>query len=380
MPDESSLLERIGKANTKEPAASDNDKAIEALRALCVETNILSRLADLHDTHLVLLHSDTNEGRLVASSLQASLTLSSHRDQWLHLDAGHVQTVESTGLDVRKEQELDSALRGYIRTLTKLITTLKSRSSSLTVCATGGYKVQAAYAYVVALLHNVKTSYLFEKYDRDIVLPLLPLRADLERVWMGVSPRILCQLHRCDDPTHGLPPKQFNEYKELLTPFVERVVGDRYRVNVLGEALLSAQVYQQIRPQSDGTVTLKRAGKEGNTPPDVMQWAVEHLASFKGAVHVQVADWLKGNQLTVGSITRQIGETVNPWTVAVYVPTTKGSKTNMLVKCIVRLQAQCEGEARAVRDWLCEHLGSRRENHHQYGRDFPSPGGDGPRD
>ncbi len=162
-----------------------------APRELGAEANAFhSLVAEGHvaeDCRVVLLHSDTAQGRQVAALLDA-----------LHSNAGReVARVPIEGLD---HTDADRFARVGLRELAKqLCKEVRERSpAACAVDATGGFKAQIAVAVQIGQALGVRVLYRHESFPRVIEFPPLPIALD-----QGVRRRasgIYRLLHEAADP------------------------------------------------------------------------------------------------------------------------------------------------------------------------------------
>lgn len=135
-----------------------------SLETTSAETNTLRALELDQPDRLVLLYSDTDEGRFCAEVL---------RDLY-----------QTRGLQVMTEKiaELGYGARVFTRGLKGLVDVAlrhirdaNEKSQTPTLCATGGFKAEIAFLNVLGALIGVEVVYLHERHRELVRLPPLPL-------------------------------------------------------------------------------------------------------------------------------------------------------------------------------------------------------------
>lgn len=152
--------------------------------AISAESHTLTRLNVGAIDTLVLLPSDTPEGRFCAEQLAAYyMPLVREVKQ---------ETLKALGYAGFAEQ----GLRSLIDTVFKLYRNYRDRSEIVFV-ATGGFKAEIAYLNLIGALLQVEVVYIHEQFRELVRLPRLPLTWDLSFIeaqaaffaWIEAEPR-----------------------------------------------------------------------------------------------------------------------------------------------------------------------------------------------
>lgn len=170
------------------PAAVDVDRWMKNAdpAAASAETNTLAKL-DLADTDiLVLLHSDTPEGRFCAERLKTYYSLNVREMILAQIGKlGYGAAQFTSGLKAL----VDAAIHHIHR----------ARESALepVFCATGGFKAEIAFLNLMGALLEIEVVYIHELHRELVRLPRLPLTWDADFVanhsdffrWIDSEPR-----------------------------------------------------------------------------------------------------------------------------------------------------------------------------------------------
>jgi putative CRISPR-associated protein (TIGR02619 family) len=184
-----SLLTSAGRA--PEDAPPPLDDLIRLLRdtppsQASAETNSLSRLASPGD-RIVLLHSDTPEGKLCAEALHRHLRLAGHDTE--------TRLVKDLSYEESRFKFL--GLRSLVGTLVEVVGTERRRGRDVRLNATGGFKAEAGYVTLVGLLLGAPVYYIHERFDDIVEMPAIPVSWNLALVaehesffsWIDEEPR-----------------------------------------------------------------------------------------------------------------------------------------------------------------------------------------------
>jgi len=157
---------RIGRHDLREPSS---------LTELSAELNSLQRLGLGAGDHVVLLATDTAEGRACGEMLARCVT------NVFHLPETDVRVVRIEGLQVRDAERLRKV--GLVKLLDTILTYVMDPQirfgSEIVLNATGGYKGVVPFLTVVGMLFRLRTVYIFEFAETLICLPPLPFSFDL---------------------------------------------------------------------------------------------------------------------------------------------------------------------------------------------------------
>ena len=156
--------------------------------AASAETNTLRALELTEQDRVVLLHSDTSEGRFCTERLAA------------YLNAGRCRSAELRPLIALGYHAGGFAQRGLRSLVSEAVKAIKeARSGGLepVLCATGGFKAEIAFLNLLGALLQVEVCYIHEHFREMVRLPRLPLTWDAAFVehnldfftWIDDEPR-----------------------------------------------------------------------------------------------------------------------------------------------------------------------------------------------
>lgn len=148
----------------------------EAQRRLSAETHALQRLGISAGTEVILLASDTAEGRVCAEMLRDAVLLA------FELTEEAVRIERVAGLQVRNPQQLRQAgLPNLIRgVIDEIRAAARVPGQRVVLNSTGGFKGVAPFIAVLGMILGVRTVYVFEFAETLIDLPPLPITFDLQ--------------------------------------------------------------------------------------------------------------------------------------------------------------------------------------------------------
>jgi len=136
-------------------------------------TSILQKgyLADR--TRLVLLVSDTEEGRLLGETLKRYYLGRANKWRFAEVEASSLEGLTDT--DIRRFRT--EGLRNLVRAVANIARSFGS--NRIVINATGGYKAQISFAGMVGQALDIPVCYLFERFSEVIELPPQPISLDL---------------------------------------------------------------------------------------------------------------------------------------------------------------------------------------------------------
>ncbi len=150
------------------------------------ETNTLARLELTETDVLVLLHSDTPEGRFCAERLQT-------------LYRGTVREVmlEKIGKLGYGADHFTAGLKALVDIAIRKVHEASAHGMTPLFCATGGFKAEIAFLNLMGALLGIEVVYIHELHRELVRLPRLPLTWDAEFVarhedffrWIDEEPR-----------------------------------------------------------------------------------------------------------------------------------------------------------------------------------------------
>jgi putative CRISPR-associated protein (TIGR02619 family) len=134
------------------------------------ELNVLDKLAIGDRDQVVLVHSDTDEGRLCAGALNDLLKT--------RCDC-RMNSVPGMTYDAAT---FDKALGAFASLLVDEAKKARKLGREPHFAAAGGFKAQTAFAAIVGLLIEAPVYYVHEKFDRLVTMPPVPLGWKFELV------------------------------------------------------------------------------------------------------------------------------------------------------------------------------------------------------
>lgn len=154
--------------------------------AASAETNTLKRLELSEADVLVLLHSDTPEGRFCAERLQT-------------LYGGTVREVglEKIGKLGYGADHFTAGLKALVDVTLRKVHEARAHGTTPLFCATGGFKAEIAFLNLTGALLGIEVVYIHELHRELVRLPRLPLAWDADFVvrhedffrWIDEEPR-----------------------------------------------------------------------------------------------------------------------------------------------------------------------------------------------
>jgi putative CRISPR-associated protein (TIGR02619 family) len=150
------------------------------------ETNTLARI-DLAGTDtLVLLHSDTPEGRFCAERLKTLYVSKVHETILVHIGKLGYGAAEFT-----------SGLKALVDVVIRRVHEGQARGMQTLFCATGGFKAEIAFMNLMGALLGIEVVYIHEQHRELVRLLHLPLTWDAQFVakhgdffrWIDTEPR-----------------------------------------------------------------------------------------------------------------------------------------------------------------------------------------------
>lgn len=211
------------------PAAPEVERWMEEADAAVVsaETNTLRGLGLEATDKVVLLHSDTPEGRYCAERLQT-----------------YLQHDRCRGASLRPLAALGYhsggfAQRGLRSLVSEAITAIKQgcrEGLEPVLCATGGFKAEIAFLNLLGALLQIEVVYIHELFREIVRLPRLPLAWDAEFVarnleffeWIDAVPRPSVEV---ENRLKGCPE---------LRPLIEDDPDGHTYLNAAGDLLFKA--------------------------------------------------------------------------------------------------------------------------------------------
>ncbi len=150
------------------------------------ETNTLSRLDTFDEDEIVLLHSQTKEGKYCAQRLAEF-----YEPQ---VAAVHIEEIGSLGYAADR---FSVGLKSLVEIVARHYRRARNRNRLVVFCATGGFKAEIAYLNLLGALLDVEVHYVHELHRQLVTLPALPLDWNVDFVkehktffeWIDAEPR-----------------------------------------------------------------------------------------------------------------------------------------------------------------------------------------------
>lgn len=178
-----------GRAGDALPDAAEVDRWLAAADPISAsaETNTLRSIGVEGADHVLLLHSDTSEGRFCSDRLHSFY-------------AGKCRRVEARPLTALGYAGANFSQKGLKVLVHEAIAAVRhARDASLdpVFCATGGFKAEIAFLNLLGALLAVEVFYIHERFREVVRLPRLPLTWDADWVlqrqeffeWIDAEPR-----------------------------------------------------------------------------------------------------------------------------------------------------------------------------------------------
>ena len=180
-----------GRAGDPLPEAAAVDTWLAGADAVkaSAETNTLQALGVQASDRLILLHSDTPEGRFCSERLQ-------------HFYANVVRCRDVAGrsliaLGYDHASFSQRGLKVLVQEAIKAINQAREQALAPVFCATGGFKAEIAFLNLLGALLEVEVYYIHEQFREIVRLPRLPLDWNTEWVlqrqdffeWIDEEPR-----------------------------------------------------------------------------------------------------------------------------------------------------------------------------------------------
>ena len=180
-----------GRAGDPLPNAVEVDRWLEAAdpTAASAETNTLRSIEVESADHVLLLHSDTPEGRFCSDRLRRFYT---DVVKCRHVDARPLTALGYAGASFSQK-----GLKVLVHEAAAAVKKGKEESLVSVFCATGGFKAEIALLTLLGALLGVEVVYIHEQFREVVHLPRLPLAWDADWVlqhqqffeWIDDEPR-----------------------------------------------------------------------------------------------------------------------------------------------------------------------------------------------
>jgi putative CRISPR-associated protein (TIGR02619 family) len=146
------------------------EKPNDFLKIISAETNSLSQVSDIAVAQIVLLHTETEDGRICAETLADTVME--------HLTS-NVKRVQISGLQVKDEKVFRrDGIQNLFQALNRTLDSISDKDVVLNV--TGGFKSVVPYITLFGLINRLDVIYIHETANSLMHLPPLPLSFDFE--------------------------------------------------------------------------------------------------------------------------------------------------------------------------------------------------------
>ena len=240
----------------------------EGRTAASAEINSLNRLGVAPDDTMVLLATDTVDGRICAEEVGRVLV------RIFKLSEGNVRIERVPGLQVRDSVRLQKeGLPNLIEIALKYIEDPQRRyGGEIILNPTGGFKGAVPFLGILGMLFRLRTVYVFEFSDALVRLPPLPVSFDLhlferaEAALEAMDRETAISLDRFYSLVQG-----FQEYeRDLFNGFIIELEPGMATMSPLAMALYSVdqagthdvRLSSAARAELDGSEGVKRAALE----------------------------------------------------------------------------------------------------------------------
>ena len=185
------------------------------LRLAGAEINSIADLLASGDcapnARLIFCHSDTEQGRAIATLLGDYYNLRGHQTE-----SHAIADLQ----DADPKRFRTGGLRNLVKTISQVLRNYGPETCAIN--ATGGYKAQIAIAVLLGQALKVPVYYKHERFSEIIAFPPMPISLDFD-LWLNHS----SWLRTLDSPQGMLPATALaNTWEEALEPLVERTVID----------------------------------------------------------------------------------------------------------------------------------------------------------
>lgn len=281
-------------------------------RAVSAEINSLRAMGTTATDHVVLIHTDTDDGQRCASEIRAlveehfACSTEVRRVPGLQVTDG--QRFRQTGV-----KELFHALDHFV---------VQAHDRPVVINATGGFKLTVPYITLFGLFRGLETVYIFERSAELITLPAVPIAFDFERL-ESVRPALTALRERGSMNSdefwalvRGVPHDERTRYEcfvekidDALVPsaFTELLWSDLSRTALVRLSTAARQDYEKSEgtPRSQFEFMLDRVAEAGYRRQHLHAFPSTDLDVIKpGNTGERMAFYLDGNTVRVCRLLR----------------------------------------------------------------------------
>ncbi len=201
------------------------------MRKASAETNTFQALPLQDDDKIVLLHTQTDDGRICAEVIKD-----------FYKEQGYlVEAREITFLNYLEKSFEEKGLKSLVAILFEEIDKSHREKRTPILCATGGFKAEIAFLNLAGILMGVEVYYIYEKFEKLIRFPTFPIRWNTNIIeenisffeWIDEEPRSSKEVEN-----------RLYQHRDLIPLVVDGQDGNSY-LSAAGDLLYKA--YKQAR-------------------------------------------------------------------------------------------------------------------------------------
>ncbi len=235
------------------------------MRKASAETNTFQALPLWDNDKIILLHTQTDDGKICAEALKEFY----EEQDYL------VEVREITFLNYREKSFAEKGLKSLVTILFEEIDKADRDKRTPILCATGGFKAEIAFLNLIGILMGIEVCYIYEKFEELIQFPTFPITWNTDIVkenisffeWIDEEPR-----------NSGEVENRLHQHPYLRTLVVDGQDGNSY---------LSAA----------GDLLYKAYKRSGNVPraiwPKSSEKSPEEKIQLSGDEHSRPKNWEK---------------------------------------------------------------------------------------
>ena len=242
-----------GRRDDPLPDAAEIDQWLEAADPISAsaETNALQSIEINATDHVLLLHSDTHEGRFCSDRLRR-----------FYADVVKCRRVEPrqlTALGYAGASFSQNGLKTLVNVAIAAVRDARSSSLEPMFCATGGFKAEIAFLNLLGALLAVEVYYIHEQFREVVRLPRLPLTWDTD--WVLRHRKFFEWID--DEPRSSAEVSNRLKANPALQPLIENAEDGCSYLNAAGQLLYRAA--DQVGPRAvwPGPAPLPPGDKNG---------------------------------------------------------------------------------------------------------------------
>lgn len=201
------------------------------MRRASAETNTFQALPLWDDDKIILLHTQTNDGKICAEVIKEFY----EEQNYL------VEMREITFLNYLEKSFEEKGLKSLVAVLFEEIDNARRDKRIPILCATGGFKAEIAFLNLIGILMGLEVCYIYEKFEKLIRFPTFPITWNTDIVeknisffeWIDEEPRSSKEVEN-----------RLHQHQDLIPLVVDDQDGNSY-LSAAGDLLYKA--YKQAR-------------------------------------------------------------------------------------------------------------------------------------